>query len=94
MKLRFFTCQILCLRSLAAGTPVEVSQKGNVLYQIATAAIARGAAVSVDLSTLGGVKTSAGSGTFNAAYAFDKAAAAGDMIRVSVLGPAYVTVVP
>jgi hypothetical protein len=74
-----------------AGTDCEVSLAGNVIYLYATAAVARGAQLMVDVSTVGGVKTATGGGTY-VGWAYDKATAAGQLIRVFVKTPSYTTV--
>lgn len=74
-----------------AGANCELSLAGNVMYLYATAAIARGAQVMVDVATLGGVVTAAGGGTY-VGWAYDKATAAGQLIRVFIATPSFVTV--
>jgi hypothetical protein len=75
-----------------AGSLAEISMAGNVMYLYATAAIARGAQVVLDLSTNGGVKTIPGgsSGDNVVGWAYDKATAAGQLIRVFLKTPSYV----
>lgn len=72
----------------SAGSLAQISMNGNVMYLYATTAIARGAQVTLDLSTMGGV-ASANSGDRIVGWAFDKAAAAGALIRVFVRTPSY-----
>jgi hypothetical protein len=73
-----------------AGDACELSQAGNVMYLYATNAIARGARVQLDLSTNGGVAALVGSsGADILGYAFDKAAAAGSLIRVKLGVPSF-----
>lgn len=73
-----------------AGTNCELSQAGNVIYLYATTAIARGARVQLDLSTVGGVAALVGSSGANVVgYAFDKAAAPGALIRVKLNTPSF-----
>lgn len=73
-----------------AGDRAEISQSGNVIYLYATGAIARGAQVTLDLSTKGGVGQLVGSsGASIVGYAYDKASAAGQLIRVKVAAPSY-----
>lgn len=79
MKTAYFSGGYMC----------ELSQGGNVVYMIATAAIARGAKVQVDLLTGGGVKTATGVATNVIGWAFDKATAAGQQIRVKLLTPSF-----
>lgn len=73
-----------------AGVPAEISMDGNVMYLYATAAIARGEQVVLDLSTNGGVQSSAGkSGDTIVGWAFDKATAPGQLIRVFLKTPSF-----
>jgi hypothetical protein len=72
-----------------AGSNAEISMAGNVIYLYATAAIARGARVQLDLNTNGGVGPLAADGSDIVGWAFDKASAAGDLIRVFVLTPSF-----
>jgi hypothetical protein len=77
-------------QGFVAGVPCELSLSGNVIYLYATAAIARGARVQLDLSTMGGVGPLVGSsGADVVGYAFDKATAAGQLIRVHVRTPSF-----
>lgn len=67
-----------------AGDPLEISMPGNVIELYATAPIARFARVKLDLVN-GGVAPVAGSGgEAIVGYAYDKAVAAGESIRVYV----------
>lgn len=76
--------------SFAAGAMCEISMAGNMVYLYATGAIARGAQVSLDLTTNGGVRSAAGNtGDRIVGWAFDKAAAAGALIRVFVKTPSF-----
>lgn len=77
-----------------AGQPAEISQAGNVMYLYATAAIARGAKLMLDLSTNGGVITASGSGATIVGWAYDKATAVGQLIRVQLAVPYELGVVP
>ncbi len=73
-----------------AGSKAELSQAGNVIYLYATTAIARGAQVQLDLSTAGGVAAKVGSsGADIVGFAFDKASAAGALIRVRLSSPSF-----
>jgi hypothetical protein len=73
-----------------AGSLAEISMSGNVIYLFATAAIARGAQVALDVTTMGGVKPLVGSGAANiVGWAVDKASAAGALIRVFVKTPSF-----
>jgi hypothetical protein len=74
-----------------ASAACEVSMSGNVMYLYATAAIARGAQVMIDVTTVGGVKTATGGGTY-VGWAYDKATAAGALIRIFIKTPSFVTV--
>lgn len=74
-----------------AGAAAEISMSGNVIYLYATAAVARGAQLMVDLATQGGVITATGGGKF-IGWAFDKATAAGQLIRVKLVTPSFTTV--
>lgn len=76
-----------------AGDKAEISQNGNVVYLYATAAIARGVQVSLDITTKGGVRAAAGNtGDDIVGYAFDKSSAAGTLIRVKVSVPSFLKV--
>lgn len=73
-----------------AGSLCEISQAGNVMYLYATGAIARGSRVQLDISTMGGVAALVGSsGADVVGWAFDKAAAAGALIRVHLSVPSF-----
>jgi hypothetical protein len=73
-----------------AGSLCELSQDGNVLYLYATGAISRGAQVVLDITTMGGVKQATGSTAANiVGFAYDKATAAGALIRVKVACPSF-----
>lgn len=79
-------------KSFAANDVCEISMKGNVMYLYATGAIARGAQVQLDQLTGAnfGVKTLTGaSGAQIVGFAYDKAVAAGDLIRVYIETPKY-----
>lgn len=76
--------------SFVAGMAAEISMAGNVMYLYATTAISRGARVQLDLSTNGGVAALVGSsGADVVGWAFDKASAAGALIRVHVNTPSF-----
>lgn len=72
-----------------AGDAVEISQEGNVIYLMATAAISRGARVSPNILTIGGVQPLA-TGKDVSGWAFDKASAPGQLIRVRLLSPSFI----
>ncbi len=79
--------------SYVAGVGAEISMAGNVLYLYATEAIARGVQVTLDLATNGGVRAAAGNtGDTIVGWAYDKATAAGQLIRVFVQTPSFTTV--
>ncbi len=79
--------------SYVAGVGAEISMAGNVVYLYATAAIARGVQVSLDISTNGGVRGAAGhTGDRVVGWAYNKATAAGQLIRVFVLTPSFTVV--
>lgn len=76
-------------RSFVAGDAAQLSIKGNVMFLYATAAIARGAKVALDLAN-NGVKPISGSGGEDVVgWAYDKAAAQGDLIRVYIETPYF-----
>lgn len=79
--------------SFAANTMCEISMSGNVVFLYATGAIARGVQVSLDITTNGGVRSSAGhTGDKIVGWALDKASAAGDLIRIFVKTPSFTVV--
>lgn len=68
----------------------EISLAGNVMYLYATTAIARGAQVQLDVSTMGGVAALVpSSGACVVGWAVDKAASAGALIRVRISTPSF-----
>lgn len=75
-------------QSYSALDRAEMSQRGNVMYLIATAAINRGARVMIAPLTPGGVVT-ATTGKPVVGFAIDPAAAPGDLIRVEIMTPAF-----
>lgn len=76
-------------RLFVAGKPVEVSQKGNVIYLQATGAIARGVEVQLDVSSIGGVAQAVGSsGAKKVGFAFDQAAG-GQLVRIELSVPSF-----
>jgi hypothetical protein len=76
--------------AFTAGSPAEISQDGNVMWLIATAAIARGAQVQLDISSPGCVApVSASSGADIVGWAYDKATVAGQYIRVFIQTPSF-----
>lgn len=73
-----------------AGEPCEISMGQNVMWLFATGAIARGARVSLDLTSMGAVRSAAGNtGDDVVGWAFDKAAAYGSLFRVFLLTPSF-----
>lgn len=79
--------------SFVANSMAEISMAGNVMYLYATGAIARGAQVSLDLTTNGGVRSAAGNtGDKIVGWAYDKATAAGQLIRVFLKTPSFTVV--
>jgi hypothetical protein len=77
--------------AFTAGMPAEISMNGNFMYLYATAAIARGArVVPANEITVGGVKAASGStGHRIVGWAYDKATAAGKLIRVCLKTPSF-----
>jgi hypothetical protein len=79
-------------QTFPAGAGAQISMSGNVIFLYATAAISRGTRVVLDLSTNGGVKAANGSGGETiVGWAFDKASAAGELIRVFLMTPSFAT---
>jgi len=73
-----------------AGAAAEISMSGNVMYLYATAAIARGAQVQLDISSPACVTAVvASSGADIVGWAYDKASAAGALIRVFLKTPSF-----
>lgn len=67
----------------------EISQAGNVMYLQATGAIARGARVTLDVTSIGGVAELVGSsGDRIVGFALDKASG-GQLLRVKLLNPSF-----
>lgn len=75
--------------SFAAGARLELALQGTVMYMTAGAAIARGAKLEVVNSTKK-VITNAGTNPV-CGYAYDRAAADGDLIRVFIITPGFTT---
>lgn len=77
-------------RAYFANDAAEMSMAGNVMFLMATGAVSRGAQVQVDHSTIGGVKALVGSsGADIVGFAYDKATAAGQSIRVRLSVPSF-----
>jgi hypothetical protein len=74
-----------------AGKDAEISMSGNVMYLYSTGAIARGKQVCLDLVTNGGVRQidDATMGDNVVGWAYDKATAAGQLIRVFLKTPSF-----
>jgi len=73
-----------------AGNKAEISMKQNIIYLYATAAIARGAKVTLDLTSPGSVgPLVSSSGDDIVGWAYDKAPAAGTLIRVFLECPYF-----
>lgn len=73
-----------------AGDFMEIAMAGTCIYLQATEAIARGAQVVSDVSSLGGVAQSSGSGGENkVGWAVDKAGNANYLIRVMLTTPSF-----
>lgn len=80
-------------RAYVAGDRAQISKSGNVIYLYATGAISRGVQVSLDLTTNGGVRAAAThTGDRIVGWSYDKAAAAGDLIRVFLQTPSFLVV--
>lgn len=79
--------------AFTAGMPAEISMAGNVMYLYATGAISRGVQVSLDITTMGGVRSASGhTGDDIVGWAYDKASAAGALIRVFIKTPSFLKV--
>lgn len=73
-----------------AGSMAEISMSGNVQYLFSTGAISRGAQVTLDLTTMGGVAQATGSSNNTiVGWAFDKFPAAGTLARIFIKTPSY-----
>lgn len=76
--------------AFVAGSLAEISMGGNVIFLYATGAIARGAQVQLDISSPGCVAQAvASSGANIVGWAYDKAPAAGALIRVFLRTPSF-----
>lgn len=77
--------------AFTAGMPAEISMGGNVVYLYSTAAIARGSRVVPAIAiTVGGVAPVTGSSAKRiVGWAYDKATAAGQLIRVMLETPSF-----
>lgn len=74
--------------SYSAGMVLEISLKGNVMFMIAGAAIARGAEI-MHVAATGKVITATGVTKCISGWAFDKAAQDGDIVRVYIEAPSF-----
>lgn len=73
-----------------AGSLCEVSLSGNVIYLYAAGAIARGAQVCLSVVSPGSVAAATGASTANiVGFAYDKASAAGALIRIKLNTPSF-----
>lgn len=73
-----------------ANYAAEMSMAGNAIYLYATTPISRGQAVCLDINTVGGVQALVGSsGNTVVGWAYDKAVAAGALIRVYLKTPSF-----
>ena len=80
-------------KKFSPGDRCEISMSGNVMYLYATGAIARMAQVSLDITTVGGVRSAAGhTGDRIVGFAIDKAVTAGTLIRVKLITPSFAVV--
>jgi hypothetical protein len=75
--------------SFVAGSMCEISMAGNFMFLYATAAIDRGAEVTLELSTAGGVKQAASNSDTIVGWAYDGASAGGQLIRVVLKTPSF-----
>lgn len=76
-------------RQYKAGDRMEISgHYGNCIYLVSTAAVARGAKLKGVVATVGGV-AEATAGALIVGWAYDKATASGQLIRVMVNCPSF-----
>ncbi len=73
----------------AAGDRAEMSMSGNCIFLYATAAIARGAQVRLDIAGNGVKAVGGSSGATVVGWAYDKATSPGDLIRVFLRSPTF-----
>lgn len=77
-------------KSFVAGSMAEISMKGNVMYLYASEPIARGIEVVLTTVSPGSVGAATGSsGKRIVGWAYDKASAAGELIRVFINTPSF-----
>jgi hypothetical protein len=74
--------------AFTAGMAAEISMAGNFIYLYSTTAIARGVQVTLDVTSPGGVATVTAPNRI-VGWAFDKASAAGQLIRVVLSTPSF-----
>lgn len=77
-------------RLFLAGDPCEISIRNNVMYLYATGPISRLTKVSLDLTTVGGVAAIT-TGSNVVGWAYDKTTAAGQLFRVYLDSPSFLT---
>lgn len=76
--------------SYVAASRAEISMAGNVMFLYSTGAIARGAQVTLDLVTVGGVAQATGSSMNTiVGWAYDQFAGAGSLGRVFLQTPSF-----
>lgn len=75
-------------QSFVPGQPCEIAMAQNVMYLFSTGAISRFQQVCLDLTTIGGVSAPV-TGNKIVGFAYDKAPAAGSLIRVKLQTPSY-----
>ncbi len=78
-------------KGFIAGSYCEIALKGSVMWLVATTAIARGAQVTLDTAAAPAAVQSKDSGDTIVGWAYDKATAYGDVIRVCVETPSFAT---
>lgn len=77
-------------QSFAAGALAEMSSGGNAIYLYAATAIGRGKQVTSNILTPGGVsQATASSGKAITGWAYDKATAPGQLIRIMLTCPSF-----
>lgn len=77
-------------KAFVAGSLAEISMAGNVIWLYSVGAVSRGAEVVPSLITRGGVAAASGSGGENiVGWAYDKADAGGQLIRVFLKTPSF-----
>lgn len=80
-------------KQYVAGDRAELAMSGSVIFLYATTAIARGVQVVPDVISQGSVQAAAGqTGSKIVGWAYDKASAYGDLIRVVLKTPSFTVV--